>query len=53
MTRFTTPAPLPAPHRCAFPPPSRVWERTSSGLWASRPWYPGERERYAASVLGQ
>jgi hypothetical protein len=40
-------------HRCAFEPPSRVWEQSPSGLWYSRRWKRDERARYKRDVLGQ
>ncbi len=31
--------------------PDRVWYRTEYGLWADRPWLPGERAEYIRTVL--
>jgi hypothetical protein len=55
---------MPQKRICKYPPPSRVWEQTESGRWASRDWRPGksawgrklelsEKEIYAKEVLGQ
>lgn len=49
---MSTELPVVQPHRCAFPPPSRVWFRTEEG-WGSREWDERELAEYAREVLGQ
>jgi len=43
----------PSRRRCRFSPPSRAWEQGADGLWSSREWRKGEKEKYALEVLGQ